>query len=110
MLAYLGAYTHRIAISNPRILRLENGRVDFRYRDYADDRKPKIMRLAVDEFIRRFLLHVLPEGLRPDRVFFAERRSVPSVVSLPPSRSGSRSSPGFRGEMNASTEPKEDRP
>jgi hypothetical protein len=62
VLAYLGAYTHRIAISNRRILRLENGRVDFRYRDYADERKQKVMRLPVDEFIRRFLLHVLPKG------------------------------------------------
>jgi hypothetical protein len=62
VLAYLGAYTHRIAISNRRILRLENGRVDFRYRDYADARKQKVMSLAVDEFIRRFLLHVLPKS------------------------------------------------
>jgi hypothetical protein len=62
VLAYLGAYTHRIAISNHRILSLEKGRVAFRYRDYADGRKQKILRLAVDEFIRRFLLHVLPKG------------------------------------------------
>ena len=62
VLAYLGAYTHRIAISNHRILKLENGRVSFRYRDYADGRKQKIMRLEVDEFIRRFGLHVLPKG------------------------------------------------
>jgi hypothetical protein len=62
VLAYLGAYTHRIAISNHRILKLEKGRVAFRYRDYADGRKQKIMCLEVDEFIRRFLLHVLPKG------------------------------------------------
>jgi hypothetical protein len=62
VLAYLGAYTHRIAISNHRIVKLENGRVSFRYRDYADGRKQKIMRLEVDEFIRRFALHVLPKG------------------------------------------------
>ncbi len=62
VLAYLGAYTHRIAISNHRILNLENGRVAFRYRDYADGRKQKVLRLDVDEFIRRFLLHVLPKG------------------------------------------------
>jgi hypothetical protein len=62
VLAYLGAYTHRIAISNHRILNLEKGRVAFRYRDYADGRKQKIMRLEVAEFIRRFLLHVLPKG------------------------------------------------
>jgi hypothetical protein len=63
VLAYLGAYTHRIAISNHRILSLEQGRVAFRYRDYADGRQQKVMRLDVNEFIRRFLLHVLPKGL-----------------------------------------------
>ena len=62
VLAYLGRYTHRIAISNARILGLEQDRVAFRYRDYADNRKQKVMRLEVDEFIRRFLLHVLPKG------------------------------------------------
>ncbi len=62
VLAYLGAYTHRIAISNHRILSLEQGRVAFRYRDYADGRQQKVMHLDVDEFIRRFLLHVLPMG------------------------------------------------
>jgi hypothetical protein len=62
VLAYLGAYTHRIAISNHRILSLENHRVAFCYRDYADGREQKVMRLDVDEFIRRFLLHVLPKG------------------------------------------------
>ena len=62
VLAYLGAYTHRIAISNRRILSQEDGRIAFRYRDYADGRKQKTLRLDVDEFIRRFLLHVLPKG------------------------------------------------
>ena len=62
VLAYLGAYTHRIAISNHRILNLKNGQVDFRYRDYADGRKQKVLRLDADEFIRRFLLHILPKG------------------------------------------------
>jgi hypothetical protein len=62
VLAYLGAYTHRIAISNPRILGLENERIAFRYRDSADASKQKIMHLDVLEFIRRFLLHVLPKG------------------------------------------------
>ena len=62
MLAYLGRYTHRIAISNHRIASLEHGRVAFRYRDYADGRKQKVMQLDAFEFIRRFLLHVLPKG------------------------------------------------
>ncbi len=61
VLKYLGRYTHRIAISNDRILKLEDGKVSFLWRDYADGEKKKIMTLQASEFIRRFLLHVLPE-------------------------------------------------
>ncbi len=60
VLEYLGRYTHRVAISNDRVLKLENGKVTFRYRDYRDGNKNKPMELKVFEFIRRFLLHVLP--------------------------------------------------
>jgi hypothetical protein len=62
VLNYLSRYTHRIAISNERILRLEEGRVSFRWRDYSDGDQQKIMTVAAEEFIRRFLLHVLPAG------------------------------------------------
>jgi len=61
VLEYLGRYTHRIAISNHRIVKLENDEISFRWRDYADNNKSKIMPLKTDEFIRRFLLHVLPD-------------------------------------------------
>jgi len=61
VLEYLGRYTHRIAISNHRLVKLENDTVSFRWRDYADNNKTKIMPLKADEFIRRFLLHVLPD-------------------------------------------------
>jgi hypothetical protein len=57
---YLGNYTHRIAISNHRIIKIENDHVHFRYRDYAHENKSKVMILHVKEFMRRFLLHVLP--------------------------------------------------
>jgi hypothetical protein len=60
VLQYLGRYTHRIAISNNRILTLQNGEVVFHWRDYADGNKQKTMTLKAHEFIRRFLLHVLP--------------------------------------------------
>jgi len=60
VLQYLGRYTHRIAISNNRILTNQDGNVSFRWRDYADDNRLKTMTLKADEFIRRFLLHVLP--------------------------------------------------
>lgn len=62
VLDYLGRYTHRIAISNHRLLNMDNGRVSFNYRDYKDDNAQKIMTIEADEFIRRFLLHVLPNG------------------------------------------------
>jgi hypothetical protein len=60
VLKYLGRYTHRIAISNNRILKVQDGNISFRWRDYADGDKQKTMTLKADEFIRRFLLHVLP--------------------------------------------------
>jgi len=58
---YLGRYSHRVAIANSRLLALENGQVSFHWKDYADDHRTKVMRLSADEFIRRFLLHVLPK-------------------------------------------------
>jgi hypothetical protein len=63
VLRYLGRYTHRVAISQRRLLALDRnaGRVTFAYKDYADGRRPKTMNLALEEFTRRFLLHVLPE-------------------------------------------------
>ena len=62
VLDYLGRYTHRVAISNNRLLAIENANVSFRWRDYRCRNKPKVMTLQADEFIRRFLLHVLPPG------------------------------------------------
>lgn len=58
---YLGRYSHRVAISNSRLVSLENGEVRFRWKDYADDHRLKIMTLRAEEFVRRFLLHVLPK-------------------------------------------------
>jgi hypothetical protein len=62
VIEYLGRYTHRIAITNHRIINMENGKVSFFWKDYADGGKTKIMTLDCFEFIRRFLLHVLPDG------------------------------------------------
>jgi hypothetical protein len=58
---YLGRYSHRVAISNDRLMSLEDGHVFFRWKDYADEHRTKIMRVTADEFLRRFLLHVLPK-------------------------------------------------
>jgi hypothetical protein len=62
VLSYLGAYTHRIAISNTRIRSIEHARVTFRVRDSVDANRQKVMQLDTLEFLRRFLLHVLPKG------------------------------------------------
>ena len=69
VLAYLGRYTHRVAISNSRLLDIEEGTVSFRWKDYRDGSRNKTMRLCADEFIRRFLLHVLPDGFQRIRHF-----------------------------------------
>jgi hypothetical protein len=71
VLAYVGRYTHRIAISNNRLLDMEDGHVRFRYKDYRAGRpeSQKTMALAVTEFIRRFLLHVLPPGFHRIRYY-----------------------------------------
>jgi hypothetical protein len=62
VLKYLARYTHRVAISNHRLVKLEAGEVTFRYRDYAEDRKEKLLTLTAEEFLRRFVQHVLPKG------------------------------------------------
>jgi hypothetical protein len=64
VLDYLGRYTHRVAISNHRLLSLTDGHVTFRWKDYRHPDKPRVMRLHAYEFLRRFLLHVLPHGLQ----------------------------------------------
>lgn len=62
VLAYLGRYTHRVAISNHRLISMNNGSVTFQWCDYRDASKTKLMTVDAGEFLRRFLLHVLPEG------------------------------------------------
>ena len=69
VLEYLGRYTHRVAISNNRIISIDNGRVTFTYRDRQQDNEIKKITLDANEFIRRFLLHVLPKGLMKIRYF-----------------------------------------
>jgi hypothetical protein len=63
VLRYLGRYTHRVAISNHRLVALEQGRVTFRWRDRANANSNRLLTLDVTEFVRRFLLHLVPQGL-----------------------------------------------
>ena len=76
VLQYLGRYTHRVAISNHRLVSLADGQVTFRWRDSAHNNEQKLMTLALDEFLRRFLLHLLPKGFVRIRHFglLANRR------------------------------------
>src|SRR5438477_9223733 len=76
VLRYLGAYTHRVAISNSRLVALADGNVTFRWRDSAHGNKQRLMTLPVAEFLRRFLLHLLPRGFMRIRNFgfLANRR------------------------------------
>lgn len=69
VIEYLGRYTHRVAISNSRILNIDNGKVTFKWRDYRDKNKMKTMVLEADEFIRRFILHILPPRFMKIRHF-----------------------------------------
>jgi hypothetical protein len=69
VLDYVGRYTHRVAISNNRLLDIAEGKVTFRYKDYRHEAQQKTMTLQAEEFIRRFLLHVLPEGFQRIRYY-----------------------------------------
>ena len=69
VLDYLGRYTHRVAIANSRLLDLADGQVRFRWKDYRQPERPKVMTLSAGEFIRRFLLHVVPDRFRRIRHF-----------------------------------------
>jgi hypothetical protein len=91
VLGYLANYTHRIAISNSRIVSFDGERVSFRYRDYARGNAEKLLTLDVDEFLRRFLLHVLPPRFVRIRYYgFLANRSRAHNIDLARQRIGAR--------------------
>jgi hypothetical protein len=69
VLDYVGRYTHRVAISNNRLVSIEAGHVRFRWKDYRNGNRQKTMSLQAGEFIRRFLIHVLPDGFHRIRYY-----------------------------------------
>jgi len=69
VIRYLGAYTHKVAIGNHRLISIDDGEIRFRYKDYAHGDAQKTLTLAADEFIRRFLLHILPQGFQRVRYY-----------------------------------------
>jgi hypothetical protein len=82
VLHYLARYTHRVAISNHRLIAFKHDHVSFRWKDYAHGSKQKVMTVSADEFLRRFLIHVLPKGLVRIRHFglFANRRRTETLT------------------------------
>jgi hypothetical protein len=83
VLHYLARYTHRVAISNHRLLAFEDDKVTFRWKDYAHGNKKRKMTLSADEFLRRFLLHILPRGFTRIRHFgILANRSRPEFIPL----------------------------
>jgi hypothetical protein len=115
VLDYVGRYTHRVAISNSRLLDIEEGRVRFRYKDYRDTgHSQKTMTLPAGEFIRRFLLHVLPArfhriryygllGNRHRKEHLAHCRQILGTQVPQPSSSASSSRPDYRDRYEALT-------
>jgi hypothetical protein len=83
VLQYLGRYTHRVAISNHRLVSFAEGKVTFRWRDSAHNNEQKLLTLSLDEFLRRFLLHVLPKGFVRIRNFgFLANRKRATLLPL----------------------------
>ena len=84
VLAYLSRYTHRVAISNSRLLACDGAGVAFKYKDYRVDghARQKVMRLTTDEFIRRFLIHVLPTGFHRIRHYglYTQAACTPNIA------------------------------
>ena len=117
VLAYLSRYTHRIAISNRRLVRLDDGKVTFTWKNYRNGSAPNTMTLAADEFMRRFLLHVLPDGFQRIRHygFLANghrrakisliRRLLGATIDPPVVAAGTKSLPHAETEAATSATP-----
>jgi hypothetical protein len=84
VLRYLGRYTHRVAISNHRLLAFDGECVRFRWKDYAHGNKQRVMTLAAEEFLRRYVQHVLPHGFVRIRQFgfLANSQRTPALALI----------------------------
>ncbi len=69
VIKYFSRYTHRVAISNNRLVSINDDKISFKYKDYKDDAKTKIMTLSSESFLQRFLWHILPKGFRKIRYY-----------------------------------------
>jgi len=99
---YLGRYTHRVAISNHRLVSFSDGQVTFRWRDSAHHHEQKLLTLSLDEFLRRFLLHILPKGfVRIRNLGFLANRKRATLLPLCLQSLGSQQQP--QAEQHASS-------
>jgi putative transposase/transposase-like zinc-binding protein len=114
VLDYVGRYTHRVAISNNRLLNIEDGHVTFRWKDYRDADVQKTMTLTAEEFLRRFLLHVLPLGFQRIRYYgflgnryreekLAQCRSLLQVNGTIPEKADAEAPADYREQYEALT-------
>jgi hypothetical protein len=104
VLQYLGRYTHRVAISNHRLISFADGQVTFRWRDSAHNNEQKLMNLSLDKFLCRFLLHILPQGFVRIRNFgFLANRRRATLLPLCFHLLGSAHQP--EAEQNVSSTP-----
>jgi Putative transposase len=104
VLQYLGRYTHRVALSNHRLVSFADGKVTFRWRDSAHNNEQKLLTLSLDEFLRRFLLHVLPKGFVRIRHFgFLAHRRRATTLPLCFQLLGSAPQPQARQEASIAT-------
>jgi Putative transposase/Transposase zinc-binding domain len=105
VLHYLGRYTHRVAISNHRLVSFTDGQVTFRWRDSADHNEQKLLPLSLDEFLCRFLLHILPKGFVRIRNFgFLANRKRAKLLPLCFQLLGSEQQPQAEQQHASSTE------
>src|SRR5712671_6992213 len=102
---YLGRYTHRVAISNHRLVSFSDGQVTFRWRDSAHHHEQKLLTLSLDEFLRRFLLHILPKGFVRIRNFgFLANRKRATLLPLCLQSLGSQQQPQAEQQHASSIE------
>jgi len=105
VLQYLGRYTHRVAISNHRLISFTEGNVTFRWRDSAHNNEQKLMTLSLDQFLRRFLLHLLPKGFVRIRHFgFLANRRRATLLPLCFQLLGSAQEPRAEQDLSSASD------
>ena len=105
VLAYLGRYTHRVAIANSRLISVTGTDVTFRWKDYRHYNKSKLMTLSADAFIRRFLMHTLPDGFHRIRHYGFPRQWPPRGQARALSQAARRAPPGTARQTGPGNRP-----